>query len=123
GDAQFYQNIILGGIDVNGKEVTNEVTYLVLDIIEELHISDYPTAVRLNGNSPEKLINRIAEVQRHGGGIVSIYNEEVVIEGLVKFGYPLEEARAFTNDGCWEVIIPGKTKFWYSPMDSLVLLH
>lgn len=123
GDAQFYQNIILGGINVHGKEVTNELTYLVLDIIEELHISDFPIAVRVNKKTPDKLLRRIAEVQRLGGGIVSIYDETGIIDGMVKFGYPLEEARCFTNDGCWEVIIPGKTKFWYSPMDSLVLLH
>jgi formate C-acetyltransferase len=119
GDAQFYQNIILGGIDKNGREVTNDVTYLVLDVIEELHISDYPVAVRLNDHTPEKLFRRIAEVQRFGGGIVSVYNEDVVIEGLVNFGYPLEEAREFTNDGCWECIVPGKTAFIYWPFDMM----
>ena len=121
GDAQFYQNIILGGIDKNGKEVTNEVTYLVLDIVEELHISDFPIAVRLGDKTPEKLIRRIAEVQRFGGGIVSVYSENTVIDGLVKFGYPLEEAREFTNDGCWEAIIPGKTAFLYAANDMLAV--
>ena len=119
GDAQFYQNIILGGIDKHGKEVTNEVTYLVLDIVEELHISDFPVAVRLGDKTPEKLLRRVAEVQRFGGGIVSVYSENTVIDALVKFGYPLEEAREFTNDGCWETIIPGKTAFTYSPEDML----
>ncbi len=123
GDAQFYQNIILGGIDKDGKEVTNEVTYLVLDIIEELHISDFPVAVRVGKNTPGKLFRRIAELQRLGGGIVAVYNESVVIDSLVKSGYPLQEARCFTNDGCWEVLIPGKTKFIYIPSDSLSLLH
>jgi formate C-acetyltransferase len=52
GDAQHYQNIILAGIDANGREVINEVTYLVLDVVEELHISDFPIAVRLNRNTP-----------------------------------------------------------------------
>ena len=119
GDAQFYQNIILGGIDRNGKEVTNALTYLVLDVVEELHISDYPIAVRIGNKTPEKLYRRIAEVQRFGGGIVSVYNENVVIDGLIKFGYPEEEAREFTNDGCWEAIIPGKTAFTYSPIDMM----
>jgi len=119
GDAQFYQNIILGGIDSGGREVTNDVTYLALDVVEELHISDYPIAVRINPQTPEKLYKRIAEVQRFGGGIVSLYNEDVAIEGLVKFGYPLEEAREFTNDGCWEAIIPGKTAFVYNPRDMM----
>lgn len=123
GDAQFYQNIVLGGVDASGEEVTNEVTYLVLDIVEELHISDFPIAVRLNKNSPKKLLQRMAEVQRHGGGIVAMYNEDVVITALVKFGYQLEEARCFANDGCWEALIPGKTNFIYSPFDTLLLLQ
>lgn len=37
----------------------------------------------------------------------------------MQFGYPLEEAREFTNDGCWEAIIPGKTAFIYSPCDMM----
>ncbi len=123
GDAQFYQNIVLGGVDARGDEVTNEVTYLVLDVVEELHISDFPIAVRLNKNSPKKLLQRMAEVQRHGGGIVAMYNEDVVIPALVKFGYPIDEARCFANDGCWEALIPGKTNFIYSPFDTLLLLQ
>jgi formate C-acetyltransferase len=123
GDAQHYQNIVLGGVDAQGQDVTNEVTYLVLDVVEELHISDFPIAVRVNARTPDRLLRRIAEVQRHGGGIVSIYNEDVVIEGLVKFGYALEEARTFANDGCWEVLIPGRTTFGYMPFDALGLLH
>jgi len=123
GDAQFYQNIVLAGIDARGNEVTNEVTYLILDVVEELQISDFPIAVRLNRNTPERLLRRIAEVQRQGGGIVAVYNEEVVIEALVKFGYPLEEARCFANDGCWEALIPGKTTFSYVPFDTLALLQ
>lgn len=123
GDAQHYQNIVLAGVDAEGKEVTNEVTYLVLDVVEELHISDYPIAVRLNKRTPERLLKRIAEVQRHGGGVVAVYNEEVVIAALQKFGYPLDEARRFANDGCWEAIIPGKSNFIYSPQDSLKMLQ
>lgn len=123
GDAQFYQNIILGGIDKNGNEVTNEVTYLVLDIVEELHISDYPIAVRLGQKTPDKLIRRIAEVQRFGGGIVSVYCEDTVIAGMVKFGIPLEDAREYSNDGCWEAIVPGKSSFMYSPNDMLPSLY
>ncbi len=123
GDAQHYQNIVLSGVDADGNDVTNAVTYLVLDIVEELHISDFPIAVRLNRNTPEKLLRRIAEVQRYGGGIVAVYNEEAVIDGFVQFGYPLREARRFANDGCWEALIPGKTSFIYHPMDMLTILQ
>lgn len=122
GDAQHYQNIVLAGIDKDGNDVTNEVTYLVLDIVEELAISDFPISIRLNNKSPEKLLVRAAEVMRHGGGIVAVYNEDLILNSLTKFGYSLKEARCFANDGCWEVQIPGKTFFCYIPFDSLQIL-
>ena len=123
GDAQHYQNILLGGIDENGKEVTNRVTYLVLDIIEELGISDFPTTVRINKNTDNKLLNRVSEVIRYGGGVIAVYNEDLIIESLVNYGYEQKDARKFANDGCWEVQIPGKTFFTYMPFDALQILQ
>ena len=123
GDAQHYQNIVLAGIDENGDEVANEVTYLVLDVLEELGISDFPTTVRLNKKTDEKLLRRVAEVMRYGGGILAVYNEDLILQALVKDGYDEREARKFANDGCWEVQIPGKTFFIYSPFDSLQILQ
>ena len=87
GDAQHYQNIVLSGTDENGKDVTNSVTYLALDIVEETGISDFPITVRLNKNTDEKLLKRVAEVMRYGGGIVAVYNEETVLRSLTDYGY------------------------------------
>ncbi len=123
GDAQYYQNIVLGGIDEDGNEVTNGVTYLILDVIEEFGISDFPTTVRLNRNTDGKLLRRIAEVTRLGGGVLAVYNEELIIRAMTDYGYELKEARRFANDGCWEVQVPGKTYFRYRPFDSLQLLQ
>lgn len=123
GDAQHYQNILLAGIDENGKEVTNAVTYLVLDILEELGISDFPTTVRINKNTDKRLLKRVAEVIRLGGGVVAVYNEDLIIDSLTDYGYELGEARKFANDGCWEIQIPGKTFFTYIPFDALQILQ
>ena len=123
GDAQHYQNIVLGGIDEEGHDVTNEVTYLVLDILEELPIGDFPTTIRVSKTTDEKLLRRVAEVMRHGGGVLAIYNEDLVLEALTGYGYPLAEARKFANDGCWEVQVPGKTNFSYCPFDGLAILQ
>lgn len=123
GDAQHYQNIVLSGVDPDGDEITNEVTYLVLDIVEELAISDFPITVRLNSNSPYKLKERIAQVMRHGGGIVAVYNEDLILKSLKNLGYPDNEAREFANDGCWEIQIPGKTNFTYMPFDALQIFN
>ena len=123
GDAQHYQNIVLCGVDREGNEVTNEVTYLVLDILEELPIGDFPTTVRVNSRTDDKLLRRVAEVLRLGGGVLAVYNEDTVLEALVRDGYDPVEARSFANDGCWEVQIPGKTFFCYIPFDSLQILQ
>ena len=123
GDAQHYQNILLGGTNEDGEEVTCEVTYLVLDVLEELGIGDFPTSVRLNKNSDEALLRRVGEVMSFGGGILAVYNEDLVISALTKDGYSEREARKFANDGCWEVQIPGKTFFGYIPFDSLQTLQ
>jgi len=123
GDGQYYQNIVLAGCDADGREIANTFTYLVLDVVEALRISDYPIAVRLNVHSPERLVQRVAEVERRGGGMVAVYNEDLIIRALQRFGYPLRVARTFANDGCWEIQIPGCTNFVYRPFDTLVILQ
>ena len=123
GDAQHYQNIVLAGVDEDGRDVTNEVTYLVLDIIEETGISDFPTSIRVSADSDRELLRRAAEVVHLGGGVIAFYGEETVIRAMTDFGYPLADARAFANDGCWEVQAPGKTFFMYMPFDSLQILQ
>ena len=122
GDAQHYQNIVLGGTDKEGNDITNEVTYLILDVVEELPIGDFPITVRFNSKSPDKLFRRVAEVIRHGGGTVAVYSEETIIKAMTRFGYSGDEAADFANDGCWEVQVPGATRFSYCPFDSLQIL-
>jgi formate C-acetyltransferase len=60
---------------------------------------------------------------RYGGGMLAVYNEDLIISAMVKHGYALEEARQFANDGCWEVQVPGKTYFIYCPFDALEILQ
>ena len=117
GDAQHYQNLVLGGVDENGIDRTGDVTRLMLEIVEEFPIADYPIAVRVGSSSPDWIKTKMAEVIRHGSGVVAMYNEDLIIDSLVGFGYDLREARQFANDGCWEIQIPGKTRFIYHPMD------
>lgn len=123
GDAQHYQNIVLGGINRAGNEITNEVTHLVLEILEELPISDFPVAVRINENTPYSVYELIAKNISHGGGVISVYNENLILKSITDFGYNAIEARDFANDGCWEIQIPGKTCFSYYPFDGYQILQ
>ncbi len=122
GDAQHYQNIVLAGINEAGQDVTGDVTYLVLDILEELPIGDFPVTIRLNEKTDPKLLRRVAEVIRYGSGVLAVYNEPLILRALEKVGYDQIEARNFANDGCWEVQIPGRTEFGYLPFDSYTML-
>lgn len=123
GDAQHYQNLVLAGRDRQGRETANEVTYLILDIVEELGISDFPITMRIHDKTPEKLLRKIARVMRHGGGVVAVYNEELIFRALKDLGYPDHEIPLFANDGCWEVQIPGCTCFSYINTDALQVLN
>lgn len=123
GDAQHYQNIVLSGLDEDGNDITNEVTYLVLEIIEELGISDFPIAVRIGPSSPDRLLRKMAEAARFGGGVIAAYNDPLIVKALIDYGYPEKEARVYANDGCWEVQIPGHTMFSYKNTDALQVLQ
>jgi len=123
GDAQHYQNIVLGGSDEDGNDLCNDVTLLVLEVVEELDISDFPIAVRVTQKTPHAVLRKIAEVTALGGGVVAIYNDAVCVEALVKAGIPPKAAHGFANDGCWEIQVPGETHFIYHPIDLLKILN
>jgi len=123
GDAQHYQNIVLGGSDIQGNDLCNDVTMLILEVVEELAISDFPIAVRVTAQTPDAYLRKMAEVTSFGGGVVAMYNDEVCVQSLVKAGMPEEDARGFANDGCWEIQAPGKTNFSYSSLDLLAVLN
>ena len=123
GDGQHYQNLVLAGVDENGRETAGTVTRLILEVVEELPIGDFPIAVRMRPDSPKWLMELVARVMRHGSGVCSVYNENLVISSLEQYHYPHSDAVQFANDGCWEVQIPGKTRFGYMPMDAYILLQ
>lgn len=105
------QNAILSGQDKDGNDVTNELTYLILETWNELELVHPVLSVRFSDKAPEKLYRVCADILRKGSGDPALYNDKVIIDGLVRTGVPLEEARCYSNDGCWEVLIPGKTTF------------
>lgn len=122
GDAQHYQNLVLGGLDENGNDTINIVSYLILDVVEELPIGDFPVSIRLSDKTPEDFKRRVAEVIRYGGGVLAVYNERQVLKTLCNYRYSAKEALNYANDGCWEVQIPGSTCFIYHPFDCLKIL-
>lgn len=119
----WFMNVVLGGLKRNGEDATNELSYLMLDTWAYLELVAPVMNVRFHKNSPEKLYEACARILRCGSGEPAIYNDEAVIEGLVKLGIPLEDARDYSNDGCWETVIPGKTNFNFAHVEVLQILE
>lgn len=119
----WLQNIILAGQNEKGEDVSNEVTYLCLNSLQKLEVTNPVVSLRLHRDSPPELVRRCAEVIRSGGGMPAIFNDEALIPALQKVGFPLEHARDYTNDGCWEVIVPGRTEFRFTRLGLLRCLE
>lgn len=103
------QNILLSGIRPDGKDGTNELTYMCLNALEKFALTSPVTSVRLHKDSPHELVVRTAEILKKGGGQPFINNDEAIIQGYVDLGVPLEDARDYANSNCWETMIQGKS--------------
>ena len=119
----WLMNLILGGQDRDGNDATNELTYMILKIWNELELVSPVMSVRFFKGSPQKLYDECAKILRCGSGEPALYNDEPIIQGLVDIGIPIEDARDYTNDGCWEVLIPGKTDHSFAFVESLLMLE
>lgn len=116
-------NLIIGGMRPDGKDGTNELTYIFLEQWGFLSVIAPVLSVRFNASSPDRLFRECAKILRCGSGEPVIYNEKPIIDGYVKLGIPVEDARDFSNDGCWETLIPGKSHYSYAHIEVLQLLE
>lgn len=96
------QTVTAGGVDKEGKDGTNELTYALLDICE-LQPYAVNMVARINPDSPVEYLDRIAEVYLNGAPMPALYNDEVYIETLQKhYETTLEDARNYAIVGCVE---------------------
>lgn len=109
----MFQNLIVGGQTPDGKDATNDLTYLCMDATGSLKLPQPSLSVRVWNNSPDEFLIRACEVARLGTGLPAFYNDEVIIPMLVNQGLTLEDARDYGIVGCVEPQKPGKTDGWY----------
>ncbi len=119
----FLQNVILGGQKEDGRDASNPLTYLCLNATQKFELTNPTVTVRQFHGSPPALLRKACEVIRQGGGQPTLYNDEVLVPAITKLGIPLVEARGYTNDGCWETLIPGKTEFRYYLVNAAQVLE
>ena len=106
------QNIILGGVTPEGADATNTLSYMCLTATDNLDTIDPKWNFRVHRNSPEEFLKRAAALIKKNKSMPGIYNDEIIIEALVKGGVRLRDARDYTNDGCSEILVQGRTNPW-----------
>lgn len=103
------QNICLGGIDEQGHDITNELSYICLEATAALGLTQPNLSARINQKSPAKFINQISEILIHGVTFPELFNDSIIIPALVERGIPLGEARNYAVVGCVEPTSHGDT--------------
>ena len=96
------QAVTFGGVDKDGKDATNDITYMLIDACE-LQPLAADMGARIHKDSPAEYIERIAKVHISGCPIPQLFSDEIYIETIQKH-YPttLEDARNYSIVGCVE---------------------
>ena len=106
-----FTNINIGGVDREGKSATNELSYMILEIQEELHELQPGLSIHIAENTPDEFLLAGIKVIRQGHGYPSIFNPDTYIKELVREGKTLEDAREGGCSGCIEVGAFGKEAY------------
>lgn len=94
--------INLGGVDRNGADAVNELTYLILDVIEEMRLLQPSSMVQLSKKNPDRFIHRALKIVRTGFGQPSVFNTDAIVQELVRQGKDIGDAREGGASGCVE---------------------
>ena len=80
----------------------NDVTYLILDVIDEMRLLQPSSNLQLSKKNPDRFLKRGLEIVRQGWGQPSIFNADMVVEEMLRQGKSIEDARAGGTSGCVE---------------------
>ena len=106
-----FANINLGGLNRDGSDAVNDVSYLMLEVIDEMHLLQPSNNIQLSQKSPDAFLESALEVIRKGYGFPSIFNADAVVQELVRQGKSLEDAREGGTSGCVEAGAFGKEAY------------
>ena len=102
------QNVTVGGVGPDGRDATNDMSYIALDAYADVRTVQPNFGVRVSPDCPAKLMRRAVDYTRDGV-LMHFFNDEAIIRSLVKAGHTLEDARNYGMVGCLEPNAQGKT--------------
>ncbi|MCL7991160.1 MAG: glycyl radical protein [marine benthic group bacterium] len=123
-----FANISLGGVLPDGTDGSSEMTWLLLDVIEEMHLLQPSTNLQLASVTPDAVLARALQVIRRGYGFPSLFNADMVVAEQLRVGKSIEDARAGGCSGCVETSAFGKescvlTGYFNLPKVLELVLH
>jgi formate C-acetyltransferase len=106
-----FAQINLGGVTPDGSDGVNEVTYLLLDVIEEMRLLQPSTSIQVSKKNPDRFIKRATRIIRTGFGQPSVFNADLIGQELIRMGKAVVDARCGGSSGCVEVGAFGKENY------------
>ena len=106
-----FAQINLGGVRADGSDGVNEVTFLLLDVIEQMRLLQPSTSIQVSKKNPDRFIKRASEIIRTGFGQPSIFNADLIAQELMRMGKTVIDARCGGSSGCVEVGAFGKENY------------
>ncbi len=106
-----FAQINLGGVRPDGSDAVNEVTYLLLDVIEEMRLLQPSSSIQVSKKNPDRFVKRAAKIIRTGYGQPSVFNTDLIVQELVRMGKSVADARCGGSSGCVEVGAFGKEAY------------
>lgn len=103
--------INLGGVKEDGSDAVNEMTYILLDVIEEMRMLQPSSMVQVSKKNPDNYIRRFLQITKTGYGQPSIFNTDAIIQEMLRVGKSIEDARNGGASGCVETGAFGKEAY------------
>ena len=100
-----------GGLKEDGADGVNDVTYLILDVIEEMRLVQPSSSIQVSKKNPDRFIKRAARIIRTGFGQPSVFNTDLIVQELIRMGKSVADARNGGTSGCVEVGAFGKEAY------------
>jgi len=106
-----FTNINLGGLHSDGSDGVNELSYLLLEVIDEMHLLQPGSNVQISRKTPDRFLKAACRVIRKGYGYPSVFNADAVVAEQIRSGKSLEDAREGGTSGCIETGCFGKEAY------------
>ena len=103
--------INLGGVKKDGSDAVNDLSFLILDVIEEMRLLQPSSMVQISKKTPDPFLRRALRIIKTGFGQPSIFNTDAIVQEMIRQGKSLEDARLGGASGCVEAGIFGKENY------------